>query len=102
MSSLLAYLRRVLGPLADSGTADEQLLARFAEQRDEVAFETLVRRYGPMVFGVCRRLLARSHDAEDAFQATFLVLARKAGSIGRRELVGHWLYRVAYRIARRA
>jgi RNA polymerase sigma factor (sigma-70 family) len=78
---------------------DEQLLECFIACRDEAAFETLVRRYGPMVLGVCRRVLHNPHDAEDAFQATFLVLVRKASSIGQRERLGNWLYGVAYRTA---
>ena len=82
-----------------AGMTDGQLLDCFVARRDEAAFETLVRRHGPMVLGVCRRLLRHPQDAEDAFQATFLVLVRKAASIARRELVGNWLYGVAYRTA---
>lgn len=78
---------------------DEQLLDRFVSERDALAFEALVRRHGPMVLGVCRRLLQHPQDAEDAFQATFLVLVRKAASLGQRELLGNWLYGVAYRTA---
>jgi RNA polymerase sigma factor (sigma-70 family) len=80
---------------------DAQLLERFALRRDEAAFEALLHRHGPLVFGVCRRLLYEPHDAEDAFQATFLVLARKAGAVGRRAPLGNWLYGVAYRVAAR-
>jgi RNA polymerase sigma factor (sigma-70 family) len=82
--------------------SDAELLQQFALQRDEAAFEALLHRHGPLVFGVCRRLLADDHDAEDAFQATFLVLARRAASIGRRSLLGNWLYGVAHRVAARA
>jgi RNA polymerase sigma factor (sigma-70 family) len=78
---------------------DAQLLECFVSRRDEAAFEILVRRHGPMVLGVCHRALHNIHDAEDAFQATFLVLARKAPSIGQRELVANWLYGAAYRAA---
>src|SRR5215471_7585064 len=81
---------------------DGQLLARFVASRDECAFATLVARHGPMVLGVCRRLLRHEQDAEDVFQATFLVLARKARSVSHPDLLGPWLYRVAYRAALRA
>jgi RNA polymerase sigma factor (sigma-70 family) len=88
-------------PVPKDGGAitDGELLACFASSRDNAAFEALVRRHGPMVLGVCRRVLQHAQDAEDAFQATFLVLARKAPSIRQRELVGNWLYGVAHRIA---
>jgi RNA polymerase sigma factor (sigma-70 family) len=81
---------------------DSELLERFVTVRDESAFAALVSRHGPMVLGVCRRLLRHAEDAEDAFQATFLILARKAGDIGRRELLANWLYGVAARVAARA
>jgi RNA polymerase sigma factor (sigma-70 family) len=77
---------------------DETLLERFLRQRDEAAFEALLCRHGPMVLNTCRRLLGRAADAEDAFQATFLVFCRKASTITRRQSVGGWLYRVASRI----
>jgi RNA polymerase sigma factor (sigma-70 family) len=79
--------------------SDAQLLDAFVKNGDEAGFEALVRRYGPMVHSVCRRLLHHTHDAEDAFQVTFLVLARKAPSLRRREAVGNWLYGVAVRTA---
>ncbi len=82
--------------------ADEVLLQQFASKRDEAAFETLVERHGPMVQGVCRRILGDAHHAEDAFQAVFLVLARKSNSIRRPGLLANWLYGVACRIARKA
>jgi RNA polymerase sigma factor (sigma-70 family) len=80
---------------------DDQLLADFLSHRDGSAFESLVRRYGPMVFRICRDILGNRGDAEDAFQATFLVLVRQAGSIRERSSLGRWLYEVASRIARR-
>src|SRR6185312_10180630 len=69
------------------------------EERDEAAFELLLRRYAPMVLGACRRLLIDANDADDAFQAAFLVLARRAGTIARAEVVAAWLHRVAVRAA---
>ncbi len=87
----------------DTGQAsDGELLRRFVEQRDEAAIATLVQRYGPMVMGLCQRILHQREDAEDAFQATFLVLVQKASTLRRPELLGNWLYGVAYRIARKA
>src|ERR1700681_254919 len=85
-----------------AGLPDGTLLEGYVARRDEVAFEALVRRHGPMVLGVCRRLLTNPCDAEDAFQATFLVLVRKAPSVLPREKVANWLYGVAYRAAQKA
>ena len=86
------------------GLTDSQLLDRFLARGSDAedAFAALVHRHGPTVLGVCRRMLPASHDAEDAFQATFLVLARRAASIGRREQLGSWLYGVAVRTAKEA
>jgi RNA polymerase sigma factor (sigma-70 family) len=99
---VLRRLRR-LATAHDTRTApDRQLLERFTRGREEAAFEALVRRHGPLVVGVCRRVLHQEQDVEDVFQATFLVLARKAGSVGRRASVGTWLYRVAYNMALKA
>lgn len=94
---LLRTFSKMLTGLGPS-TSDGELLLRFVEQQDQSAFETLVRRHGPMVLRVCQRILPRREDAEDAFQATFIVLARKARSV-RPEAVASWLYGVAYRIA---
>jgi RNA polymerase sigma factor (sigma-70 family) len=89
--------------LGDEGTTtDRDLLGRFAAARDGAAFAELVRRHGPVVLAACRRGVGHHHDADDAFQAVFLVLARRAGAIRRPELLGNWLYRVAVRVARNA
>ena len=82
--------------------SDGQLLDRFVARREEAVFEAIIRRHGPMVWGVCRRVLRDHHDGEDAFQATFLVLARRAASIAHGQKLGNWLYGVAYQTARKA
>jgi RNA polymerase sigma factor (sigma-70 family) len=100
-STLLAYLRR-LGRTPAAESSDADLLERFAEQRDESAFTSLLLRHGPLVWSVCRRVLVEEQAAEDAFQATFLVLVRKAGSVSKKASVRSWLYGVALRVAVRA
>jgi RNA polymerase sigma factor (sigma-70 family) len=95
---VLRQLRRIAAG-SSAGRSDADLLAAFARSRDEAAFEELVRRYGPLVWRLCSRLLDDRHAAEDAFQATFLVLARKAGSLRWPNAVGCWLYGVARRVA---
>jgi RNA polymerase sigma factor (sigma-70 family) len=99
---LIQHLRRAVFHQDRAALTDGQLLEHFIRHRDAAAFEALLRRHGPMVLGVCRRVLGNVHDAEDAFQATFLVLARKAASVSPRELVGNWLYGVAHTTAIRA
>src|SRR5216110_185148 len=101
LAALVRRLRRDTA-LESSECSDVDLVARFAAARDEAAFELLVWRHGAMVLAVCRRVLGHTEDAEDAFQATFLVLARKAASVRRGTAVPAWLHRVALRIARRA
>jgi len=96
---VLRQLRRTACPTLGAEPSDGQLLQRFTDERDESSFEMLVQRHGPMVWGLCRRMLANPSDAEDAFQATFLVLVRKPGSVVRLGSVGSWLYGVAYRTA---
>src|SRR6516165_9209275 len=99
--AIVRYLRRFLSDQREADT-DGYLLTRFIEHRDESAFDALVRRHGSMVLGVCHRILGNEHDAEDAFQATFLVLVRKAASVVPRDYVGNWLYGVAHNIALKA
>ncbi len=102
LQPVISYLRRVLQAADASRVPDAQLLERFVTYREEAAFELLVWRHERMVLGVCQRLLRDREDIEDAFQATFLILARKARTIGKREAVASWLYKVAFRCALRA
>ncbi len=98
LRAVLGYLHQVAGP-DGGGLGDNQLLDRWRNQRDPLAFEVVVWRHGEMVWNVCRRLLAREPDVEDAFQATFLTFLRKADTIGKGQFLGSWLYKVAYRTA---
>jgi RNA polymerase sigma-70 factor (ECF subfamily) len=97
IDAVFRHLRRVAGPSDEA--ADEQLLEAFVTRRDEPAFGALMHRHGGMVLGVCRRILGNQDDAEDAFQATFLVLVRRAASIQPRNRVAAWLHGVAERTA---
>jgi len=96
--SLLQHVRR----LAATASSDEQLLADFLARRSDEAFAALLGRHGPMVLNVCRRILHDAHAVEDVFQATFLVLAGRAGAIRRRASLAGFLHGVAYRLAVRA
>src|SRR5262245_41804271 len=101
-SKILQHLCGALSREDEERLTDGQLLGCFIEHRSEAAFAALLRRLGPMVLGVCRRVLRDRHDAEDAFQATFLVLLRKVTGIKSRETVANWLYGVAYNTALKA
>jgi len=102
LTQVVRQLRRIANHARTTDLSDAQLLEHFASRRDEDAFELLLARHGPMVLALCRRLLRDAQDAEDACQATFLILVRKADSLCERDLLGNWLYGVAYRIAVRA
>jgi RNA polymerase sigma factor (sigma-70 family) len=99
LQGVISSLRRAVAPEAYVGASDAQLLDRFADERDEAAFELLVWRHAQMVLGSCRRVLRDEHAAEDCFQATFLALARKAATVGQSGSVGGWLHKVASRVA---
>jgi RNA polymerase sigma factor (sigma-70 family) len=96
---MLGHLRQLCKPGGVEDVADDELLERFHHHGDEAAFVVLLQRHGPMVLGVCRRVLANVQDAEDAFQATFLLLSRNGQAIRQRELLAGWLYNVARRVA---
>src|SRR5436309_6009710 len=98
LRAALRRLRQLAGPGGGELT-DRELLRRFTAERDESAFAALVGRHGGLVLGACRRVLRHEQDAEDAFQATFLILARKAGSVGWQASAAGWLHRVALRLA---
>src|SRR5688500_15794063 len=100
--ALLCEVRRLLNPPRAGSVPARELLERFCRGGDEGGFGELVRRHRPPVLGACRRVLAQAQDAEDAFQATFLLLAQKAGSLRKQESVASWLFGVARRVAARA
>jgi RNA polymerase sigma factor (sigma-70 family) len=102
LTNVLRAVRRTIGLREAQELTDADLLWRFAHDHDEPAFATLMHRHGPLVLGVCLRVLHDPHDADDAFQATFFVLARKAGSIGQPDRLANWLYGVALRVAKKA
>ncbi len=99
MGGALRQIHRLFVEGTVAGLPDGQLLERFLSRGDEAAFAALVERHGPMVMGTCRAVLRDPEDAEDAFQATFLVLVCKARSIRGRDALGGWLHQVAHRIA---
>src|SRR5262249_40573014 len=99
---LLQHIRKLAAAPTAERLTDRELLERFAREQDETAFASLLSRHGPMVLRVCQRQLPQSMDAEDVFQATFLLLVRKANSLRCQESVGNWLYGVAYRLALKA
>ena len=99
LNGVLQHLRKLAAVQTYRELSDRDLLERFVAARDEAAFTVLVERHGPMVLGVCRRALANFHDAEDACQATFLVLARKAASVRKKTSLASWLHGVACRLA---
>jgi RNA polymerase sigma factor (sigma-70 family) len=102
LNAILQHVHQLAAQRGGPPRTDRELLDDFAAHRDEAAFSALVACHGPMVLRVCRRVLGHEQDAEDAFQATFLALARHAGSIRAREAVANWLYGVAYRTAMKA
>src|SRR5438445_12824485 len=101
LSPVVGYLRKISARQPDKRT-DEQLLESFCRDRDETAFAELLGRHAGMVLAVCRRVLHNVHDAEDAFQATLLVFARRAAAIRKRACLASWLHGVAYRVAMKA
>jgi RNA polymerase sigma factor (sigma-70 family) len=102
LNRVIRTLRGAALPGDEPGASDGQLLETYIRHRQETAFAVLVHRHGPMVWGVCRRILANHQDAEDAFQATFLVLVRKAASVVPRDMIANWLYGVAHQTALKA
>src|SRR5438876_2149414 len=99
LNGVMQHLRKMAAVQTYRGLSDREVLERFTLEHDEAAFTVLVERHGPMVLGVCRRALPNYHDGEDACQATFLVLARKASSVRKKSALSSWLHGVAYRVA---
>src|SRR5262245_6706473 len=99
LHGVIQHLRKVAAARTYQNLSDSDLLERFVAAFDEAAFTALIERHGPMVLGVCRRALPSHHDAEDACQAVFLVLGRKAASVRKRASLGSWLHGVACRVA---
>jgi RNA polymerase sigma factor (sigma-70 family) len=99
LDDTVKHLRKWAAARDADQLADQELVQRYVTSKDQAAFSCLVKRHGPMVLGICRKMLRHEQDAEDAFQATFLVLAKKGSTIRQREAVGGWLYSVAYRVA---
>src|SRR5262250_205912 len=99
LATVIRHIRDVAVTREHRDKTDRERLGAFLARRDEDAFTALVKRHGALVLGVCRRMLGHAQDAEDAFQATFLVLARRASALAAPEQVGSWLYGVAYRTA---
>jgi len=102
LNGVIRKLHRMADRHSLDACSDAELMDHFVRNQDEYAFELIVRRHGPMVLGVCRRILGQTQDAEDAFQATFLVLVRKASCVHPFDMVGNWLYGVACRTAMKA
>jgi RNA polymerase sigma factor (sigma-70 family) len=102
LGTIVRHIQKLVGPESVQGLTDGQLLKCFAASREEAAFTALMQRHGPLVLGVCRQVLHHEQDAEDAFQATFLVLARNAASIRKADSLASWLYGVAYRTSLKA
>src|SRR5258708_38630538 len=102
LNTVLRHIRHMTVSEAVKDSSDTELLRRFSASRDEAAFTTLVTRHAAMVWAVCRNVLRHEQDIEDAFQATFVVLALRAGSVRKAEAVGSWLYGVARRVAMKA
>jgi DNA-directed RNA polymerase specialized sigma24 family protein len=102
LAGVLQYMRALSGTTGSEDCSDGELLRQIVARRDETAFAALLGRHGQLVFEACRQVLGDEQDAEDAFQATFVVLVRKAASLRARELLGNWLYGVAYRTAMQA